>query len=411
MLHNVNTEIAVTHIMTNKRHTIVVALGVTIGIAMFIFMNALMKGFNRYSESSIFKTVPHIRIYKEDEISLPLQTAEPGAPVPLLLNPSITTLTRSLYNPEELIRLLEKQADVVAVAPEVIANVFYSVGSSTIPGTISGVDITAENTMFNIGSTMVDGNVESLQGRQDGIIIGQGIASKLSVRLEDNISVTSAEGVIRVFKVTGIFRSGSTAADRTRSYINLSAAQQLIRQGPGYVTDIYVNIKDPYDAPRRAPFFEALTHYKAEDWQTANAAITSANKVRQVVGLSISLTVLLVAGFGIYNILNMTIQQKMNDIAILKATGFSGKDVTNIFLKEALAVGCIGVCAGVLLSVVIIRLLARIYLGGEISYFPIRIEPWITIQGVLFAMAVTLIAGYIPSRKAAGVDPVQIFRK
>ena len=72
MRSNINVEIALTHIFTRKRQTLVAALGVTMGIAMYIFSNSLMKGFGKYSRTEIFKVTPHLRIYKDDEISQPL---------------------------------------------------------------------------------------------------------------------------------------------------------------------------------------------------------------------------------------------------------------------------------------------------------------------------------------------------
>ena len=76
-----------------------------------------------------------------------------------------------------------------------------------------------------------------------------------------------------------------------------------------------------------------------EDWKEANETFVAASKTRSVMMRSISAAILPVAAFGIYNILNMTIMQKLNDIAILKATGFSGKDVIKIFVMEAVIMG------------------------------------------------------------------------
>ena len=126
---------------------------------------------------------------------------------------------------------------------------------------------------------------------------------------------------------------------------------------------------------------------------------------------SISGAILLVAAFGIYNILNMTIMQKLNDIAILKATGFSGNDVVKIFVSEAIIMGFFGTCIGLGLATVIINLVSHVYVGGDIGFFPIRFEPTIIGLGAFIGMFVTTAAGFIPARNAAKVDPVEIFRK
>jgi lipoprotein-releasing system permease protein len=118
-----------------------------------------------------------------------------------------------------------------------------------------------------------------------------------------------------------------------------------------------------------------------------------------------------VAGFGIYNILNMTVSQKINDIAILKAMGFKGGDVIRIFVTQAITIGLIGIVLGVIAATIMINLLQHVYIGGDIGYFPIRFEPLKFAQGILFGFIITFLAGYMPARKAAKVDPVSIFRK
>jgi lipoprotein-releasing system permease protein len=118
-----------------------------------------------------------------------------------------------------------------------------------------------------------------------------------------------------------------------------------------------------------------------------------------------------VAGFGIYNILNMTVNQKINDIAILKAIGFRGNDVVKIFLTQAITVGMMGVVLGVVMALTMVYILQRVYIGGDIGYFPIHYEPMAFVRGILFGFGITFLAGYMPARKAAKVDPVSIFRK
>jgi lipoprotein-releasing system permease protein len=135
------------------------------------------------------------------------------------------------------------------------------------------------------------------------------------------------------------------------------------------------------------------------------------NKMRKLIILFVSTTILLVAGFGIYNILNMTVSSKINDIAILKAMGFKGKDVVKIFVTQALTIGAMGVIAGILMAIILITLLKRVYLGGDIGYFPVDYEVKKFIQGVVIGLVITFFAGYIPARKAAKIDPVDIFRK
>lgn len=125
---------------------------------------------------------------------------------------------------------------------------------------------------------------------------------------------------------------------------------------------------------------------------------------------SISFIILIVAAFTIYNIINMTVKQKLHDIAILKAQGFAGKSVVKIFISEALIIGILGTIGGMMLGAFLIKILSKVYIGGDTGYFPIQFEPKIMVVGFLVGIVVTTIAGYIPARSAAKVDPISIFR-
>ncbi len=124
---------------------------------------------------------------------------------------------------------------------------------------------------------------------------------------------------------------------------------------------------------------------------------------------------MLVAGFGIYNILNMTIYEKMKEIAILKAQGFSGSSVTSIFLQQAIYIGLMGGLIGMVVGFLMSFGLSRVYIGssspmGTLKYFPMSFYLPHYIEAVFFGVLTTFAAGFFPARKAAKVDPVTIIR-
>jgi lipoprotein-releasing system permease protein len=242
-------------------------------------------------------------------------------------------------------------------------------------------------------------------------VIGSGIADKMNLITGDHINITSSKGVNITLSVVGIFKTNNSKEDKTKSYVNIATAQQMLKENGVFVTDINVNVHDPEKAPAIAEELSLLTGYKAEDWKAANEAYMAASRMRKIVITFISFTLLIVSCFGIYNILNMTVSQKINDIAILKAMGFNGRDVVRIFVYQALAIGAIGVILGVVFALILVQALQHVYIGGDIGYFPIRFEPWVFLRGILIGLFITFLAGYIPAKKAAKVDPVSIFRK
>lgn len=406
---NINGVIAKTYIISNKKLTAVAVLGVLLGMSIYIFMNCLMVGFDKSSSASIFKSTPHIRVYKDDVISRPLDSTAPLTPV--IINPKVVPVSNTISNPKSVIQTLQTLESVRIVTPQVTANVFYNNGKTQLSGLAIGVEPEEANAMFSIRSFMVEGDFDLLKTNPNGIVVGSGIASKMNLALQDNLNLTSSKGVNRTYKVLGIFKTNNSTVDKTKTYLNLAAAQQLVKESSSYITDINVAIENPEDAAQVASKIEQVSGYRAEGWKQANETFMAANKMRKIIITFVSLTILIVAGFGIYNILNMTVSQKINDIAILKAMGFKGKDVIRIFVTQAITIGLLGVIGGILLAILLITLLKQVYVGGDIGYFPIDYEVKKFVQGIVIGLVITFFAGYIPAKKAANVDPVSIFRK
>jgi lipoprotein-releasing system permease protein len=406
---NVNYDIAITHIVTRKKQTLVAALGVTIGVAIYLFMNSLSSGFTGFSRDNIFQSNAHIKIYQSDEMSKPLGETE--GVMTIIRNPQVTTLSKKLNNPQALLQQIKQEPYITNAIVQVDFSAFYNRGKTQIRGTGNGVNILQYASMYNTRKYMAAGSIEDLQGNLNGIIIGKGIASKLSLGLGDNITVSSSYGITKVLKIVGILAMGNSFIDDGRSYVNISTAQQFLKESPSYVTTIFANTLNPDNTENYVKKLQTLTSYTVEDWKTTNADVISADKTRNTMMGAISLSILLVAGFGIFNILSATISQKINDIAILKAIGFKGNDVIKIFVLEALIMGCIGTVIGLFFGAILITIMSNIYMGGPVGYFPIKIEAKLFAQSFVLGIFITFCAGYFPARKAANVDPVEIFRK
>lgn len=410
---NVNTDIAVTYLLSRKRQTLVAALGVTFGISMYIFLQSLMTGTNDYFEKESFNTIPHIRIYSDyhEADHAMLDRFFHDSSWKVIVNPKLIAHSVGIQNPYGIIRQLAQDPDVVAITPQVASNVFFNNGNIQVNGTVRGVDIMAEDRMFDVRGNLKEGRIEDLPSTANGLIIGNGIAEKLSLSLGDNLTIIAPNGQLKLMKVVGITESAVATLDNSLAYANTSVVQQLLRKDPTYVTDIKINLKEYHQAPSKAPYFEALTGYRAEDWLSANAQLQAAFKVRAVILNSVIAVILIVAGFGIYNILNMTIYEKIKEIAILKANGFSGKAVTSVFLQQALIIGFVGGVAGLLVGLLISYGVSRIRIGmGGLEYLPLSFEPRHYFQGILFGVITTFFAGWFPARKASRVDPVKIIR-
>ena len=413
MKFNVNTEIALTYLTSRKKQTLVAAAGVMFGISMFIFMQSLMKGTNDYFEKMSFTNTPHIKVFSENKVAdnHMLRTFLNDASEKILVNPKQLKQSQGLTNPYGIIAQLRRNKEISGITPQVTGNVIYTSGSVELPGNIAGVDIEEENLMFDVQGNMVAGSLHDLNRVQNSILVGKGIADKLSLHVGDNITVRAGNGNLVIMRVVGIFATTVKAVDETKSYANIARVQSLIGKDRSYVTEIKINLKDYNRANIVAREIETITGYKAEDWIKANEQLKAGFKVRAVILNSVIGVILLVAGFGIYNILNMTIYEKIKEIAILKAQGFSGRAVTSIFLQQAVFIGILGGLVGLTLGFSLTYMVSRIYIGaGSLKYLPMSFYIPHYLEALSFGIFTTIAAGYFPARKASKVDPVTIIR-
>lgn len=392
-------------------------LGVTFGIAMFIFQAGLMSGFQSTFIEQTVNTSANIRIFNEAEKNRPslLERKNPKSDhLFLVSNQKQKDEQLKISNGIQIMELIEKHPEVSGVSPFLGSQVIFQLGITQVSGRASGVDIVRENLLFKVEENMKQGNILQLQTIPNGIILGEGLAEKLGAKINDNMFVTSPLGVSLEMKVCGIHRSGLTEADNTRAYINIRNAQKLLKVDGSFITDINIKLKDVNQAEVLARKFESKYGYRAQDWKSANANIFGIFKIQNLItGLVIG-SILIVSGFGIFNILMMIIYEKMPDIAILKAIGYKDRDIRRLFLLESLVIGVVGGLLGLLLGYGLQRIVGsiRMDIKGFVSmeYLKFNRSPYFFVFAYCFALLATALAGYFPARKAAKVDPIDIIR-
>lgn len=410
-------DITRTHLLSRLKQSSIAALGVTFGIGTFIILMSFMTGLNGLLDGLILNRTPHVRIYNE---------IKPSEVQPIERNPvfeDALNVIRSvkpkqsperIHNALPLMSMLRKDERVRGVSPQASTTAFYVAGSIELNGMINGIDAMEEVRLFNFDDYIVEGSAQNLVRNNNGILIGAGIAKKMSLSVGERVQVATAGGDIFPLKIVGIYQSGLAEIDDRQSYVNLKTAQQLRGEGKNYISDIHVKLWDIEDAVPMAEEINANFDLTAVDIKAANAQFETGTDIRNLITYAVSITLLIVAGFGIYNILNMMIYEKMNDIAILKATGFSGGDVKLIFISQAVLIGLVGGALGLSmgfgLSVVIDNTPFETEALPTIKTFPVNYNPMYYVVGIVFALVSTFLAGYLPARKAQKIDPVEIIR-
>jgi lipoprotein-releasing system permease protein len=373
-----------------------------------------MNGVNKAQDDMAFSSMSHIRIYNENSVQSynPVESfIKSPQTIFNIRSHKVMQYTDGIKNTSEIISFLENQKEITGIACQLNFNVFFRSGSKKINGLIAGVEVANEDKLFDNSNKVIFGSWSDLSFQKSGIILGNILAENLGVKVNDNINVLTSDGVSKNFIVTGIIETSVKQVDKTKAWLNISSARQLLSKNQDYASDILINIKEKDKTGTFLKNIAPVIPYQIESWQVANQQLVAMTQIRNILAIAVSLTILFVAGFGIYNIMTMTINEKIKEIAILKAIGFSGRDITVIFISQAAIIGFIGSVVGVSLGYAISSLVNQVpFEIAGLSTLPIHYRYQDLILSIVFGMATTLIAGYLPARKASKIDPVIIIR-
>jgi lipoprotein-releasing system permease protein len=408
--------IAFVHLMSKKRQTAVAMLGVMFGITVFIFQAGLITGLQIFMLDKIVNNSPHVHLYNEPDKNPPSILSKiynDDNQMVVVRNQKQKEIDKKIRNSSGIIEILSKMPGVLGVAPNVATQAIVKAGVKQIPVSISGVEIDKEDALFNLHKDQIAGDLKRLNVINNGIILGKGVADKLGASIEDVITVATTVSSIDM-KVVSITSTGITTIDDNRAMVNIRIAQKLMNKDKLYITDVNMKLKDVEKADAMSDDLNRLFGLKAQSWKEANANVFSVFKIQNIATYLVITSILIVAGFGIFNILMMMIYEKMTDIAVLKSIGYKNRDIRNIFMVEAIVIGFIGGILGLahgwLASFVASKIEVKLAGLVTLDHLTINFDPMFYAAGFAFALGTTALAGYFPALKASKIDPVEIIR-
>jgi lipoprotein-releasing system permease protein len=405
--------IALTHLTSRKRQTIMSLLGIALGVAFFMAVSALMRGSERDFIKRLIDAAPHITI--SDEHRTP-----PVQPV-VTHYPEGAVALRSLKPKTEArgIRGYKQKLDWIAglsgvrAAPVLSGQAILTFAGKEQGITLNGIVPHLMRGVSDIDNKIVAGSLDAVATNPNGIIIGRGLARKLFLDMGDNVTVSSPIGQVRSMKIVGLFETGTTTIDEGHGYVVLKRAQALFGR-MDRANRLVIQLDDPYAARTMAAVIEGRVGYRAESWQEASQNLMSVLLIRNIIMYSVVSAILVVASFGIFNVISTVVMEKRRDVAILKSMGFHARDVRRIFLAEGVIIGVAGSLLGVGLGYGLMAGVGavRIHPPGmsEAINMPIYWGLDQLALAIFFAVLSAASAAYLPARKAGRVHPVDILR-
>ncbi|MEZ0226428.1 MAG: ABC transporter permease [Alphaproteobacteria bacterium] len=405
--------IALRHLLARKRQSLVSLAGIIIGVGFFLAISSLMQGSQKDFIKRLVDNAPHITIsdtYRDPRLQ-PAERAYPGSLVGISRVKPLTEV-RGIRGYRQIIERLHDMPGVRASAV-LTGQALLSFAGRDQNIVLNGMTPSEIRDITTIEENMKEGSLDDLIANRNGIIVGTELMRTMSLNLGENVTLAAATGQVHTFKIVGVFRTGRSDYDLSQAFTDIKKVQAMTNRSQR-ANSIIIKLDDPNQSREVAADLESSFGYKALSWQESFEDLMSTLIIRNVIMYSVVSAVLIVAAFGIYNVISTIVLEKHRDIAILKSMGFRAADVRRIFVIQGLVLGLVGTLLGMPFGSVLMAALAQVSMKPpgmtEAINIPVDWSPVQFLIAASFAMGAAFLASWLPARKGALLMPVDILR-
>lgn len=387
-------------------------IGIALGVTVLIVVLSAMNGFERELSQKLLSIIPHVELVSVNE---------------------------PIKGWKKRIDKLQTESSVIAAAPVIKMTGMLQHGLKLKAVEVRGVDAQLEKQVSSIDDYIITGKWQALittKLNENTIILGSGVATKLSVVLGDKIQLLlpppeASNDVKQVFsapitrqvEVVGIFKFGGTV-DETLAYIPMALASNVMGYEENETQSIRLKITDVFSAPKIArQVAYNFDHYVyINNWTRTQGHLFNDIQLVRMVMFIVLVLVIGVASFNIVSTLIMAVNEKQGDIAILKTMGASSSTIMFAFIAQGLVNGVVGSLLGALCGVYLALNLTDIisaleqflgitFLSGDvyfINYLPSVLQPNDVYVTVITALIMSLLATLYPAWRATKIEPAQV---
>lgn len=410
--------IALKYLYERKRQTILTLLGVFFGTMAYVGVSGFFLGFQGFIVQQLVNNAAQVHIearkdYLTEHI-LDKSFFGTNEHVSWLSPPAGVEGFQEIQSPHAWYKRLSEDPRVLAYTPQLSAPALLSLGKNSVGTTIIGCDPKQQVRVTTIADYMIAGKFTDIGVGGNRIILGDELMKRLGAAMNQVVLVSVGTNPFRLpFKVVGRFYSGNRGMD-LQAFAALSDVQRA-NLTPNQVNEIGVRLIDYRLADVMARTWGKSSPERVESWGDQNANILSVFRIQTALRYSMIFTVLIVAGFGIYNILNITVNQKRQDIAILRALGYDSFDVVMLFFSQGLIVGIIGTFFGLICGYILCVYIQSVPFmpltpSNPQGHLHIALTFNIFAQAALMALLSTSLASILPARAAGKLTPIDIIR-
>lgn len=398
--------VALRYLRDARGQTTLILSAVTVGVAVVVFLSALITGLQTSLIDKTLGSQPHVTLHEPPEAPRALVEASPALAVARTTQPAPHRL-RSIDQWPSVMADAERTPGVVAASPMVTGAGFAIRSDAKSPVVLRGVEPERFVTIIDMPKKIVDGRFD-VSG--DRVVIGASLAADLAAGVGDKLRVTTTEDVDDVVTIAGIFKVGNEGVDKTWVLTSLRHAQSLYAL-PGGATTIELKVSDVFEADAVARTLQERSGLAADSWMKLNAELLTGLSAQSSSKSMIQFFVVLAVALGIASVLIVSVVQKSREIGILRAVGTPRARILRIFLIQGGVLGLVGSVFGCALGAALSKAFEGIAPNPDgTPRFPVELPLSLFLSASLLATGVGVLAALIPARRASNLDPATAIR-
>ncbi len=397
--------VAIRFLKEGKIQTAFIIIGISIGVAVIVFMSALLTGMQANFVNRVLTGQAHIQLLVHKEVVRPLHS-EPDLLESATLQMPLQRF-KSIDQWQSVATQLQKMPEVSVVSPAISSSALINRGEASRSVSVTGMEPDVYFKIIPLPEKIVHGQAFVTS---DSILIGTELALDLGLGIGDKLRISTANGGVNVLKVTGIFDLGNKGANSRNVFIAFRTAQSMFNLIGGAST-LDITLHDVYAAETMARTIEKLTGLQADSWIKTNEQFFTAVKAQTTANTAIRIFVALSVGFGIASVLVVSVVQRSREIGILRAMGITRGQILRVFLLQGGLLGMLGALIGSAIGGSALWLWQNFLRNADGTImFALRFDAQLLMQTLIFATATGLLAAFVPALRAARLDPVVAIR-
>jgi lipoprotein-releasing system permease protein len=380
-----------------------IVVGAAIGVAVIVFMAALLAGLQGNTIRRSLSAQAHIVVQPADDASRPQPRT--GA-----ISAAVQKRTQRVASIDQWRKV---RHEVRSIAGVEVASAIASGGAFAVRGeanrsiSVIGIEPDEYARIVPLPEKLVAGTFRLGSG---DALIGTELGLRLGLGVGDKLRLATAGGGDATVNVTGVFDLGSRGVNERNVYVPLRTAQDLLGL-PGGVSAIDVTVSDVWQAEAVAQRIAANVGLRADSWIATNQQFFVALKAQTVANIALRVAVGFSVALGIASVLVVSVVQRSREIGILRAMGASRAQVMRVFLIQGALVAFVGSLAGVAIAGAALHAWSLMLRNPDgTPLFSAPMEAPLVAWAVVIATVTGLVAATAPARRAARLDPVQAIR-